>query len=184
MSGENLEGQMSFLGLLEGYTDSLEEVKKPQPVRRVKPVLPKAPEQFKLDFIDLDAKAEAEHLEVGAPEKVEEAEKPEVVEKPEEVEKPEVVEKPAKGGKSGKAGGERPVLYKQCVKCWCQDCKHNSRGEGVPREVCGSMKACPACDLCVAEDNPTVCEIGNATEGCKLRAIEEGLLIVEEETIG
>lgn len=148
MNGDNLEGQISFLGLLEGYTDTLEEVKKPAPPKRVKPVLPKAPEQFKLEFIDLDAEAEAEHLEVEAP------------------------------------AVSKTALWPECKKCWCHDCKHNSRGEGVPREMCGAMIACPACDLCVNEDKATICEIGNATEGCKLRAIEDGLVEVEEETIG
>ena len=211
MNGDNLEGQISFLGLLEGYTDTLEEVRKPAPPKRVKPVLPKAPEQFKLEFIDLDAEAEAEHLEVEAPANAETpakaatsvvTETPVVEQKLAEAQQPSgekkqkalaesqesataqqpVVEMPLAKDKAPVAS--KAVLWPECKKCWCQDCKHNSRGEGVPREMCGAMIACPACDLCVSEDKATICEIGNATEGCKLRAIEDGLVEVEEETIG
>lgn len=165
MSGDNLEGQISFLGLLEGYTDKLEEVKKPAPPKRVKPVLPKAPEQFKLEFIDLDAEAEAEHLEVSAPKREEEPVKDEV---------------PTRKEKASKAKSTGIDLYKDCAKCWCHDCKHNSRGEGVPREMCGAKIPCPACDGCVEEGKASICEIGNPTEGCKLRAIEEGIVEIEE----
>ena len=190
MNGDNLEGQISFLGLLEGYTDTLEEVRKPAPPKRVKPVLPKAPEQFKLEFIDLDAEAEAEHLEVEAPANAETpakaatsvvTETPVVEQKLATVQQP-VAEKPLVKDKAPAVS--KTALWPECKKCWCHDCKHNSRGEGVPREMCGAMIACPSCDLCVNEDKATICEIGNATEGCKLRAIEDGLVEVEEETIG
>ncbi len=72
-------------------------------------------------------------------------------------------------------------LFKQCKKCWCFDCKHNSRNEGVPRDLCGNMMPCPACKGCIDEDMATVCEIGNAKEGCRLRATEEGLVSTEED---
>lgn len=72
------------------------------------------------------------------------------------------------------------LLFKQCKKCWCFDCKHNSKNEGVPRDMCGTRMPCPACDSCIAEDQATICEIGNAKEGCKLRAEEEGILVNED----
>ncbi|MBQ9863086.1 MAG: hypothetical protein IJM28_04170, partial [Lachnospiraceae bacterium] len=92
----------------------------------------------------------------------------------EEPKKPEA--KPSKSGSKG--NGEQ--LFKQCNKCWCFDCKHNARNEGVPREMCGVSMPCPACKSCEAEDFATICEIGNAKEGCKFRAIEEGIFKEEE----
>ena len=124
-------------------------------------------------------KAEEERLlkEAEEAKKAEEAkalaEAAKVKEEPEA--KPEV--KPSKSGNKG--NGEQ--LFKQCNKCWCFDCKHNARNEGVPREMCGVSMPCPACKSCEAEDFATICEIGNAKEGCKFRAIEEGIF-KEEET--
>ena len=89
---------------------------------------------------------------------------------------PEPEKEPEK--KPEKKSGE--ILFKQCKKCWCFDCKHNSRNEGVPREMCGVTIPCPACDGCVQEDQATICEIGNAKEGCRFRAMEEGILVTEE----
>ena len=101
------------------------------------------------------------------------AEKP--VGKPAEKPVTKPAEKPASGG-----AGSAEILFKQCKKCWCFDCKHNSRNEGVARDICGTMMPCPACESCISEDQATICEIGNAKEGCKLRAQEEGILIPEE----
>ncbi len=122
-------------------------------------------------------KAELVIEEIGPePETVQEGPKPEsepvkTAEKP--AEKP--IEKPASGG-----AGSAEILFKQCKKCWCFDCKHNSRNEGVPRDICGTQMPCPACESCISEDQATICEIGNAKEGCRLRAQEEGILIPEE----
>ena len=44
------------------------------------------------------------------------------------------------------------------------------------------MMACPACETCLEQGYGEICEIGSAKEGCKTRAIEEGLF-VEEESI-
>ena len=41
------------------------------------------------------------------------------------------------------------------------------------------MMPCPACDGCIEEDSATICEIGSAKEGCKFRAIEEGIFVPE-----
>ncbi len=68
------------------------------------------------------------------------------------------------------------MLFKRCVKCWCYDCKHNARNEAVVRDICGTMMACPACEDCIRDDSATICEIGNAKEGCRLRAMEEGIV--------
>ena len=102
-----------------------------------------------------------------------------IVEKPVErpVEKPAT--KPAQMPISDGTGSPE-ILFKQCKKCWCFDCKHNSRNEGVPRDICGTQMPCPACESCISEDQATVCEIGNAKEGCRVRAQEEGILIPEE----
>lgn len=71
-------------------------------------------------------------------------------------------------------------IYKECGSCWCRDCRHNSRGEAVPREMCGKEMPCPACDDCIAEEHATVCVIGSAKEGCMTRAIMEGIYVPEE----
>lgn len=75
--------------------------------------------------------------------------------------------------------GELPVSelseFEECINCWCRDCKHNSRNEGEPREFGSEMKPCPACDSCIVNDEPEICEIGSYKNGCKLRAKEEGL---------
>lgn len=63
----------------------------------------------------------------------------------------------------------------ECELCWCRDCKHNSNNEGEPRDFGGEMKACPACELCIENDEPEICEIGSYKNGCKLRAEEEGI---------
>lgn len=81
--------------------------------------------------------------------------------------------------KRSKKAASKELLFKQCLRCWCYDCKHNSRNEGIPREMCGAMIPCPACNGCVIEEMATVCEIGNAEEGCKFRAIEEGIFVPE-----
>ena len=65
--------------------------------------------------------------------------------------------------------------FAECDECWCKTCKHNSRNEGVPRDMLGQMKACPACDKCIAEDEPNICVINDAKRGCSLRAKEEGI---------
>ena len=111
--------------------------------------------------------------EVPKPEQVKAVEKPAEKPVPKPVQKP--VQKPASDG-----AGSAEILFKQCEKCWCFDCKHNSRNEGVPRDICGTQMPCPACESCISEDQATICEIGNAKEGCRLRAQEEGILIPEE----
>lgn len=107
---------------------------------------------------EAEAKAKAK-AEAEARAKVEEESRQKVVEK-----------KPKK-----KTSEEK--LFKACDRCWCYDCKHNARNEGVPRDICGMMMACPACKGCEEEDCPTICEIGNAKEGCRTRAMEEGISI-------
>lgn len=66
-------------------------------------------------------------------------------------------------------------LFPECSDCWCRDCRHNSRGEAVPREMCGKEMPCPACDGCVADGHAGICIIGSAKEGCMTRAVEEGI---------
>lgn len=65
--------------------------------------------------------------------------------------------------------------FKECKKCWCSDCKHNVINEGVPRDICGTMQACPACDMCISAGVAEICVIGSAKEGCSVRAAEEGI---------
>lgn len=207
MSKNKYEGQMDFLGLLNEYTDSqgaTVRVREPAGVK-LKPVEKTSskftvreaePEQLMLNLEDFAAvkteeppKEKKETPVKVEPEPVKAAEKPaeKSIEKPVEkiaekpVEKPaeKTVTKPAEKTASGGAGSAE-ILFKQCKKCWCFDCKHNSRNEGVPRDICGTQMPCPACESCISEDQATICEIGNAKEGCRLRAQEEGVLIPEE----
>lgn len=69
--------------------------------------------------------------------------------------------------------------FAECDSCWCKDCKHNSMNEGEERDFGGVSKPCPACEICIDNDEPEICEIGSSKNGCKLRAKEEGL--IEEE---
>ena len=135
---------------------------KPEKVKKAKPA-PKAPEPVKEEV-----KAEP----------VKEETKPEPVKPVEPVAHAKT--KPEPTAPASSDNGSKEILFKQCKKCWCFDCKHNSRNEGVPRDICGTSMPCPACESCISEDQATICEIGNAKEGCKLRAQEEGILIEEE----
>ena len=58
----------------------------------------------------------------------------------------------------------------------CRDCKHNAVNEGVLRDICGNMQACPACEMCLRLGVAEICIIGSAKEGCSVRAAEEGIL--------
>ena len=184
------EGQMDFFGLLNEYDDSQgARVTVREPGRKTVPpaksqktghltIKDGEPEQIKLDFEKLAAIEEPKVVEV--PKAVEE---PKVVEAPKVKEEPEaktdsepILEKEENTDKIVQS----ELLFKQCKKCWCFDCKHNSKNEGVPRDMCGTRMRCPACDSCIAEDQATICEIGNAKEGCKLRAEEEGILVNED----
>lgn len=68
-----------------------------------------------------------------------------------------------------------PKAFLVCSECWCRDCRHNAVNEGVPRDLCGNMQPCPACDMCVKSNDPQICIIGSAKEGCSVRAAEEGI---------
>lgn len=180
MAADKLEGQMDFLGLIEEYVDDqgakvrvkTPTARKPRAVKKSEVV------QFKLDFLDLDAEFEAEKVPEQAEEKVQKQVEDKQEELPvETVKEKSKAEKPAK---TSEPGEPTELLFKQCKRCWCRDCKHNSRNDGIPREMCGMMIPCPACTGCIEEDMATICEIGNAKEGCKLRAEEEGILVNED----
>ena len=187
MSKKVYEGQMDFLGLLNEYTDSQgATVRVREPANtKIRPVEKAAsgfsvkeaePEQLKINFDEPVAVKTEEPLKVKEepkPAPVKAEPKPEVKPVPKQEPKPEPKPEP-------KAEGPKDILFKQCKKCWCFDCKHNSRNEGVARDICGTMMPCPACESCISEDQATICEIGNAKEGCKLRAQEEGILVPEE----
>ena len=167
MSYKDMDGQLDFLGLISEYTDDQgAHVKVRNPgVKRSKPIPPPAPEQFELDFTVKDADDEFEKIkeaEAEAKAKAKEAAKP----------KPIPKAKPSEGG----AG---VMNFKPCAKCGCSECKHNALGKAVPRDRCGVSMPCPACQSCIEEDTPTICEIGNAKEGCMTRALEEGLVVPE-----
>ena len=124
----------------------------------------------------IDTKSEKKPEEVKTENQVKEAEvTKEQVEKNEKSKKKEKQQLQPEPESLGKE-----KLFTQCSKCWCFDCKHNARNEGVKRDVCGISMACPACKSCIDEDNPTICEIGNAKEGCMTRALEEGIVVLEE----
>lgn len=118
----------------------------------------------------------AEPKAVAEPKPVE---KPKAVAEPKPVEKPKAIETSEDNSdKELTTDKVKPdMLFKQCTRCWCYDCKHNARNEGVPRDMCGTMMPCPACKGCEDEDMATVCVIGSAKEGCMLRAVEEGIFV-------
>ena len=180
MNFRDMDGQLDFLGLISEYTDDQgAKVKVREPgVKRSRPIPPPEPEQMKLDFTVKDAVVEIEEPKPAPKEKPAPAPKPAPAVKP--IEEPKPVKSLLKN-KESKAQSEKPaeMLFKACDRCWCRDCKHNSRNEGVPRDICGTMMACPACKGCIEEDSPTICEIGNAKEGCMTRATEEGLVVAE-----
>ena len=71
---------------------------------------------------------------------------------------------------------ESPLrLYRQCAVCWCSDCKHNEKLDAVPRDFAGVKKACPSCAFCLEKNRAEICEINSYDNGCKLRAVEEGI---------
>lgn len=158
-----------------------ETVPKPEPVKEEpviqEPTVAKEEKPVKKTKPVKEPKPVKEEPEVVAPKP---EPKPEPVHEPEPAPVPELI-KPVEPKPKPKAdNGSKEILFKQCKKCWCFDCKHNSRNEGVPRDICGTSMPCPACESCISEDQATICEIGNAKEGCKLRAQEEGILIEEE----
>lgn len=130
--------------------------------------------------------AETAVTEPGVTEPNEQVEAPQAPSSVDEILRPqpaqslELPQEPAPKARRKASDKSSELLFKQCKRCWCYDCKHNSRNEAVPREMCGAMIACPACNSCIIEEMATVCEIGNAEEGCKFRAIEEGIFVVEE----
>ncbi len=65
--------------------------------------------------------------------------------------------------------------FKECINCWCYDCRHNENNEAVKRDFAGIMKPCPACGFCLEQKNAEICEIGSYKNGCKVRAEEEGI---------
>lgn len=165
----------------------IREVREPETFVKAEPV--KKPEIIGSQEQVKKAEITEKSQPVNVPEKIEKHEtvkKTEITEKskPLKTETVRTTELPTKERKSDtrevkEAKETKEILFKQCKRCWCFDCKHNSRNEAVPREMCGSMMPCPACDGCVAEDQATICEIGNAKEGCKLRATEEGIYTEE-----
>ena len=205
MSYKDMDGQLDFLGLISEYTDDQgAHVKVRNPgVKRSKPIPPPSPEQLELDFSVKDAddefekikkaeaeakakaeaeakaKAEAEakakaEAEAKAKAEAEAKAKAEAEAKTKEAAKPKPIPKAQQS-----SDGSGIMNFKQCVKCWCSDCKHNALGKAVPRDICGVSMPCPACQGCIDEDTPTICEIGNAREGCMTRALEEGLVVSE-----
>ena len=63
----------------------------------------------------------------------------------------------------------------ECNDCWCYDCKHNEKNEAIPRDFTGEKKPCPACRFCMDQKKAEKCEIGSYKNGCRLRAVEEGI---------
>lgn len=67
------------------------------------------------------------------------------------------------------------MQFAECVDCWCANCKHNSQNEAIPRDFGGEKRSCPACDMCIQNDEPEICQIGSYKFGCKVRADEENI---------
>ncbi len=70
------------------------------------------------------------------------------------------------------------ALYKECTHCWCSTCRHNEKGQALPRDFAGEKKPCPSCDFCIKQKKAEICEIGSYENGCKLRAEEDGIISV------
>lgn len=79
---------------------------------------------------------------------------------------------------SEKRPGEENVitLFKECSLCWCSTCRHNEKGQAIPRDFAGEKKPCPSCVFCIRQKKAEICEIGSYENGCKLRAEEEGIV--------
>lgn len=84
---------------------------------------------------------------------------------------------------AGDIPNDEMLQFAECSSCWCRDCRHNSLGEAVPRDFMGEFKPCPACQLCIDNDEPDICEIGSYNNGCKVRAKEEGIRPKMEEIV-
>lgn len=199
----DFDGQLDFLGLISEYTDdqgATVRVREPGLKRKKKKEDANELQQISFDFYESPINDTANEVESVIEEEITESLST-VISEPEEDAKTEAVSeiqielepeavlteievasvKPEiAGSKPEETITEQELLFKACKKCWCRDCKHNSRNEGVPRNLCGTMMACPACAGCIEEDNPTICEIGNAKEGCMTRALEEGIVVKEE----
>ena len=192
MSIKVSDGQLDFLGLLNEYTDD-----QGAKVRVREPGGRKSAVRDSGDFTQISFENDERFKDFWAEKPVKEESKPEPVKevvKPEPKAEPKPEIKP-ETKKEAKVEAKKPVktlskdtsepvgpemLYKQCISCWCYDCKHNARGKAVPREICGKSMPCPACKSCEEEGMATICEIGNAKEGCMTRAIEEGVFVPEE----
>lgn len=68
------------------------------------------------------------------------------------------------------------AFYQECKFCWCSTCRHNEKGQALPRDFAGEKKPCPSCDFCMRQKRAEICEIGSYENGCKLRAEEEGII--------
>lgn len=167
------DGQMNFFGLLSEYTDDQGATVRVREPRRN--IVSREPNRdFVQLTIDLGKKIEPEKPEGTNTSITSYADKVKKI----EPEKPEGT-KPD----DGKDTDGRKQLFKDCSRCWCHDCKHNLYNEAVPRELAGRMIPCPACKTCKEEGSASLCEIGDAKEGCRLRALEEGIIIPETEEI-
>ncbi len=191
-----MEGQLDFLGILNEYKDdtgATVRVREPN-AEAIKVKAPKAsagavsvkmsePElkQLKIDFdSQAEVKPEVKTFENKKP--VKESEiiaRTEIKKESEKEEKAEIIKEPLNKEKPLNNEGKE-LKFKQCKKCWCLDCKHNGANEGVPRDMGGVKMPCPACEACESSDNPEICPIGDYKEGCKLRAIEEGIFVPEK----
>lgn len=69
-------------------------------------------------------------------------------------------------------------FFQECNLCWCSTCRHNKKGQAVPRDFAGNRKPCPSCDFCIKQKKAEICEIGSYKKGCKLRAEEEGIPVM------
>lgn len=66
-------------------------------------------------------------------------------------------------------------FFSKCKDCWCKNCRHNEKLDGEPRDFAGVQNPCPSCDFCIKAGKAEICEIDSYENGCKLRALEEGI---------
>ena len=65
--------------------------------------------------------------------------------------------------------------FSECADCWCHDCRYNALNEAIPRDLAGETKPCPSCSFCLEAGSAEICEIGSYKNGCKVRAVDEGI---------
>lgn len=87
----------------------------------------------------------------------------------------QIIEQKSANKKAAGKDNKLIKFFKECEDCWCSDCKHNEKLDGIVRDFAGKQSPCPACLFCIKSKKAEICEIHSYENGCKLRAVEEGI---------